>query len=155
MILHLLLQAMSCSRKDTTFCLHPVLVGLSSNGTSYVSTIDGSGGSSWPMYNKEYFAYRSYSPWRTAWVKTADASINSGNSGPEYDLINAWGIKVDFGTEHIINGIWWSTGSVVTNNFLAEPIEPPSRDMTSLDTSRLKRILERPRSAYNCLFSTF
>ena len=47
---------MSCSRKDTTFCLHPVLVGLSSNGTSYVSTIDGSGGSSWPMYNKEYFA---------------------------------------------------------------------------------------------------
>ena len=112
---------MSCSRKDTTFCLHPVLVGLSSNGTSYVSTIGGSG-KTWPMYHKEYFAYRSYSPWRTAWVKTADASINSGNNGPEYDLINAWGIKVDFGTEHIINGIWWSTGSVVTNNFLVQPI---------------------------------
>ena len=68
---------MSCARKDIGMCGHPLLVDLSTAGTSYVSAVGGSG---FDIQNPQYFTYRSYSPWRTATIPLQGTHVNNRQS---------------------------------------------------------------------------
>ena len=75
---------MSCTRKDQQMCLHPLLIDLSTAGTSYVSAVGGSG---FTLEFPEFFTYRSYAPHWTSRLFTKP----NGNSF----LVNGYGTPLN------------------------------------------------------------